>query len=122
MAAYCRRPQASPVHLATTGILGVLPHRIAPVSYTHLDVYKRQSLHCATINHANVIEIAPVSYTHLDVYKRQADATAEAPADANAAPAADANAAPVDAAATPADAQKAADAAETAATSAEAKK
>ena len=72
----------------------------APVSYTHLDVYKRQydmSLNAAvltaveegqyTINVSNsvllpmgkppiegtvdALTIAPVSYTHLDVYKRQ---------------------------------------------------
>ena len=52
-----------------------------PVSYTHLDVYKRQTHYCE-----NLLEVsglfalgeryraleAPVSYTHLDVYKRQA--------------------------------------------------
>ena len=39
-----------------------------PVSYTHLDVYKRQ------VNQYVGAEwkgIDPVSYTHLDVYKRQ---------------------------------------------------
>ena len=61
------------------------------VSYTHLDVYKRQGLHLADQIHALLIRqwaelvqkafrrffrcrvrrIAPVSYTHLDVYKRQ---------------------------------------------------
>ena len=54
----------------------------APVSYTHLDVYKRQ--HCDsnrtdgklcsgqffTISYLKCENI-PVSYTHLDVYKRQ---------------------------------------------------
>ncbi|WP_145202674.1 pseudouridine synthase [Sphingobium sp. B2] len=34
-----------------------------PVSYTHLDVYKRQRL--------DTDSEGPVSYTHLDVYKRQ---------------------------------------------------
>ena len=55
-----------------------------PVSYTHLDVYKRQMLgveKVVRLLERNVIEIAPlaymrgrtpVSYTHLDVYKRQA--------------------------------------------------
>ena len=61
--------------------------RIPPVSYTHLDVYKRQILDLAhlaprcffealelterppLVSHANARE--PVSYTHLDVYKRQ---------------------------------------------------
>ena len=50
----------------------------SPVSYTHLDVYKRQSSICSVI--AMVILLVffiigsgylPVSYTHLDVYKRQ---------------------------------------------------
>ena len=71
----------------------------APVSYTHLDVYKRQVLTWGTGNNrvlmsavnmhgkirtpfkmpvvkddktSNIhIEYEPVSYTHLDVYKRQ---------------------------------------------------
>ena len=38
-----------------------------PVSYTHLDVYKRQLLPLLGAQRG----IAPVSYTHLDVYKRQ---------------------------------------------------
>ena len=53
-----------------------------PVSYTHLDVYKRQALNtdlvCDAINTAMrelflqiVYGRTPVSYTHLDVYKRQ---------------------------------------------------
>ena len=47
------------------------------VSYTHLDVYKRQlrSFYRQTIRWKhNIMELAgciPVSYTHLDVYKRQ---------------------------------------------------
>ena len=67
------------------------------VSYTHLDVYKRQYMFCFTFNgdHRNIIGSQffrgksmaennksfnlishqlvqiPVSYTHLDVYKRQ---------------------------------------------------
>ena len=52
-----------------------------PVSYTHLDVYKRQHyafihelilFHCGkgvSISATNIIDT--VSYTHLDVYKRQ---------------------------------------------------
>ena len=50
-----------------------------PVSYTHLDVYKRQVFGCGDV--AVVVQAvdageggvltAPVSYTHLDVYKRQ---------------------------------------------------
>ena len=54
---------------------------LEPVSYTHLDVYKRQFLHVAppaalqccsspVIRRCSQREIA-VSYTHLDVYKRQ---------------------------------------------------
>ena len=69
----------------------------APVSYTHLDVYKRQSLQCGGSEQesgdgrlpegpgaggiaqragkdpaAHSLQAAcPVSYTHLDVYKRQ---------------------------------------------------
>ena len=57
------------------------------VSYTHLDVYKRQELHGAAaggVEHLRLWPDAPigqaallaggeaVSYTHLDVYKRQA--------------------------------------------------
>ena len=53
---------------------------LIPVSYTHLDVYKRQLIDCMpslgmiTINALaaadSVIIPTPVSYTHLDVYKR----------------------------------------------------
>ena len=60
-----------------------------PVSYTHLDVYKRQPVHVAVggrnaaVAHHDgdlveslrqgspEIPVVPVSYTHLDVYKRQ---------------------------------------------------
>ena len=68
-----------------------------PVSYTHLDVYKRQttnvaealelyhlrgcdciigfgggsSIDCAKAVGAKIAKPKPVSYTHLDVYKRQ---------------------------------------------------
>ena len=52
-----------------------------PVSYTHLDVYKRQVYNRDCMIHEIVCETgsgAPyevtkkaVSYTHLDVYKRQ---------------------------------------------------
>ena len=51
-----------------------------PVSYTHLDVYKRQAIFCMNDLMAggcydwadeSGIKIPPVSYTHLDVYKRQ---------------------------------------------------
>ena len=54
--------------------------RIAPVSYTHLDVYKRQILYYTGVNYkigethegtATMDWMEPVSYTHLDVYKRQ---------------------------------------------------
>ena len=48
---------------------------ITPVSYTHLDVYKRQVaelLHQGFESlHFKQQKIAAVSYTHLDVYKRQ---------------------------------------------------
>ena len=37
-----------------------------PVSYTHLDVYKRQNEYLK-----NQLSHISVSYTHLDVYKRQ---------------------------------------------------
>ena len=53
------------------GILGLAGFE--PVSYTHLDVYKRQHggrlfyFYWRGITECNV----PVSYTHLDVYKRQ---------------------------------------------------
>ena len=58
-----------------------------PVSYTHLDVYKRQvhtvidgdkanatltqNFHNLTYFQIVTTHAAPVSYTHLDVYKRQ---------------------------------------------------
>ena len=47
-----------------------------PVSYTHLDVYKRQAYTTYGTSRANAYKILedslnPVSYTHLDVYKRQ---------------------------------------------------
>ena len=70
------------------------PHRLSgPVSYTHLDVYKRQievnekdpnkfieavKAIAPTFGGINLEDIKapecfePVSYTHLDVYKRQA--------------------------------------------------
>ena len=62
-----------------------------PVSYTHLDVYKRQALahemyYCARMFftnyslsylHGEIVgtSLIPVSYTHLDVYKRQIEYT-----------------------------------------------
>ena len=55
---------------------------VIAVSYTHLDVYKRQSVSTpyATLPSGRVMDWTPqmlpsvprsVSYTHLDVYKRQ---------------------------------------------------
>ena len=57
------------------------------VSYTHLDVYKRQAVNAVLLHYAGYIRyfskvngqvndevedyVKPVSYTHLDVYKRQ---------------------------------------------------
>ncbi len=58
----------------------LLPEQYANISYTHLDVYKRQELTCAHIKaHMDVFhrwlgsafDAGAVSYTHLDVYKRQ---------------------------------------------------
>ena len=66
-------------------------YRRDPVSYTHLDVYKRQTdygskslkedeylkIHAGRLNGAEMENLlkelspGPVSYTHLDVYKRQ---------------------------------------------------
>ena len=53
--------------------------RCRPVSYTHLDVYKRQECgsfrSCANAGKRKAAtSIIPVSYTHLDVYKRQVEA------------------------------------------------
>ena len=48
-----------------------------PVSYTHLDVYKRQLLGLGQVPGGGVgpmgvqLHVEAVSYTHLDVYKRQ---------------------------------------------------
>ena len=54
---------------AAAGLAGTgkddAPH---PVSYTHLDVYKRQAPRSAP---HTLAQFEPVSYTHLDVYKRQ---------------------------------------------------
>ena len=58
--------------------ISILVGRI-PVSYTHLDVYKRQQLdrayrystYCSDIGITFKSRVRPVSYTHLDVYKRQ---------------------------------------------------
>ena len=51
----------------------------ATVSYTHLDVYKRQRMPRRLAppippknDNGTEMTSAPVSYTHLDVYKRQA--------------------------------------------------
>ena len=55
-------------------VFGQWPQRA--VSYTHLDVYKRQPLpsilylHDLAV-HPQAAGLGPVSYTHLDVYKRQ---------------------------------------------------
>ena len=55
---------------------------IVSVSYTHLDVYKRQECYTffedvCTVNEllslSQRFEVATVSYTHLDVYKRQGE-------------------------------------------------
>ena len=52
-------------------------HGVLPVSYTHLDVYKRQVLGNAQLDGGvATLEVRAhgrhaVSYTHLDVYKRQ---------------------------------------------------
>ena len=48
---------------------------LMPVSYTHLDVYKRQGMSCNGLPRSGKGPAAvrtAVSYTHLDVYKRQA--------------------------------------------------
>ena len=55
---------------------------VVPVSYTHLDVYKRQGIKKTDLSRDEFLKhawawteehggIIPVSYTHLDVYKRQ---------------------------------------------------
>ena len=51
--------------------------RASAVSYTHLDVYKRQAMNCEAYSRRDMgfsavcVGYMPVSYTHLDVYKRQ---------------------------------------------------
>ena len=69
-------------------VIGVLCILLAPVSYTHLDVYKRQLYTMGDIARCSIgqptdyhneellyklfgVNAEPVSYTHLDVYKRQ---------------------------------------------------
>ena len=46
---------------------------VGPVSYTHLDVYKRQALDRLEqeVKRQFKESLEAVSYTHLDVYKRQ---------------------------------------------------
>ena len=59
-------------NLVPFGLVGLsnLEFRVVSVSYTHLDVYKRQH---HNISHSHSTQrVLPVSYTHLDVYKRQA--------------------------------------------------
>ena len=62
--------------------IGTTGRGIGPVSYTHLDVYKRQTVECPILRAAALRlgrrgsrswQSGPmsVSYTHLDVYKRQ---------------------------------------------------
>ena len=82
----CLKPLCASARLQQTS------RRLMPVSYTHLDVYKRQNISrpkpetsrsiSTTIKRACVTwanaaftlsptTLCPVSYTHLDVYKRQ---------------------------------------------------
>ena len=66
--------------LSQRGLKGTTLQDILPVSYTHLDVYKRQfplfaflpAFRFLRFAYIFIIYVAPVSYTHLDVYKRQA--------------------------------------------------
>ena len=53
-----------------------------PVSYTHLDVYKRQGLDLSQGVLVRAGHPGPVSYTHLDVYKRQVGLCSNAASDA----------------------------------------
>ena len=62
---------------ATKKMYLTVSHTEDAVSYTHLDVYKRQALNCyasvdgMAVSADSVLCIGTVSYTHLDVYKRQ---------------------------------------------------
>ena len=51
----------------------VRPYAFIAVSYTHLDVYKRQADKAGddALHGIHSLCLFPVSYTHLDVYKRQ---------------------------------------------------
>ncbi len=63
----------------TSGDASPSPARsAAPVSYTHLDVYKRQARTSGDASPSPARSAAPVSYTHLDVYKRQARTSGDA--------------------------------------------
>ena len=69
---------AANIQIKQTGL-----HNIYSVSYTHLDVYKRQHIkYDMLINTKKSNERSDytksVSYTHLDVYKRQEYCYAEA--------------------------------------------
>ena len=81
-----------PYHLSFAGSINIGYEELYPVSYTHLDVYKRQILKIKGLravqdymlqevqrvyrlqgfdSNDKHIEVIAVSYTHLDVYKRQ---------------------------------------------------
>ena len=78
-----RRPYTTGLGLETIGVekdaRGFVPNHhwktnvdgVYAVSYTHLDVYKRQALGASLKGGDVSINKEAVSYTHLDVYKRQ---------------------------------------------------
>ena len=79
----CPMPAFEDTALMTAILCSAPLHASAlpPVSYTHLDVYKRQPAHRKgyipagsfhSLKSSPVAAGIPVSYTHLDVYKRQA--------------------------------------------------
>ena len=70
-------PSNSGREASSDAALSAAPEEM-PVSYTHLDVYKRQLMACAGAiarrawaAGAPIARAGTVSYTHLDVYKRQ---------------------------------------------------
>ena len=63
-----------PAFIITMEMMNIASGIAYAVSYTHLDVYKRQQPHNAKAwawGDKRKMEWIPVSYTHLDVYKRQ---------------------------------------------------
>ena len=81
------KQEAQAAAKASGGGMAAIREAVETVSYTHLDVYKRQvsarmpegmrpireelGIHAPMVCYSGGLVLGPVSYTHLDVYKRQ---------------------------------------------------